>query len=89
MPLIGVSPYLTSVFLLFIITLLNTMMVIKTAKCQQAFCCAEIYWLTWILLGLSVITLQLKALSLRAFEEWGGPMETEPKTCSFKAHTQG
>lgn len=62
------------------------MMFIKTAKCLLAARegCAEIYWLRWILLGLSVITLQLKALSRKTFEGRGGlfhisPMETEPK----------
>lgn len=35
-------------------------MVVKTAASKGW---AKVYWLTWILLGLSVITLQLKALS--------------------------
>lgn len=71
------------------------MMVIQTVKCMLAARAesAEIYWLRWILLGLSVIKLQLKALGLGAFEGRGGlfhisPMENWAKNFQpWSSHT--
>lgn len=73
-------------------------MVIKTLICLLAARqgCSKIYWLSWIFLGLSVITLLLKVLTNEHKSLWRAGWSFSyqstgkwAKTCGLKAQTQG
>lgn len=72
-------------------------MVIKTVKCLLASRegCSKIYWLKWILLGLSVITLSLEVFTNEPKSLWRSGWSFSyqstriwAKTCGLKAQIQ-